>query len=163
MTKQALVEKKRILELAERDIVLSDDGYYYFWPTHHTGAYSEWHLRVIADELKARNEKWDKHVEEYFASQENKHITRILDVMYHECISAGGDGDAFWYSQYYTIEQILPLLQEYNSKLDFPFEIRIEQDNKTINWGAYQEWITITTDESLYLNAPSWSQFLLKS
>ncbi len=90
-----------------------------------------------------------------------EHILRILDTMYHECISSGGDGDAFWYSKYYSIEDILPLVQEYNSKLKFPFEINTEE--KTISWGTDQEWITITTDEFLYLNAPAWSQFLLKS
>jgi hypothetical protein len=90
-----------------------------------------------------------------------EHILRILDVMHHECTSACGDGDAFWYSKHYSIEEILPLVKEYNSKLAFPF--KIEASEKTINWGDCQEWITITTDESLYLNAPSWSQFLLKS
>lgn len=72
MTEQALADKKRILELAEPDIVMSDDGYYYFWPTDPKGAYSEWHLRVIADELKARNEKWDKHIEKYFETQKGE-------------------------------------------------------------------------------------------
>lgn len=90
-----------------------------------------------------------------------EHVLRILDTMYHECISSGGDGDAFWYSTHYSIEQILPLVKEYNSKLSFPFQI--EASEKTIDWGEGQEGIIITTDESLYLNAPSWSQFLLKS
>jgi hypothetical protein len=82
--------------------------------------------------------------------------------LYNECISAGGDGDALWYSRFYSMNQILPLVEQYNQKLDFKFNIDIINE-KTINWWRYEECIIITTDESVYLSSPSWIQFLLKN
>lgn len=64
-------DKQIILEHIEPDMVVGDDGYYYYWPTT-PGAFSEYTLRVIADELKARNEKWDKRIEEYFETQKSE-------------------------------------------------------------------------------------------
>lgn len=92
---------------------------------------------------------------------DKEHVTKIIDVLYNECMSAGGDGDALWYAKYYKIEDILEIVKEYNSKLPSPMEIELKNDN-TIHWGIGQEWITITTDEQMYKNAPEWSQFVLK-
>lgn len=93
---------------------------------------------------------------------DNNHIYKIIDILYNDCISAGGDGDALWYLKYYTIDDVLPLIKEYNSKLKFPFEIEYINDN-TINWGKDQEWIIITNSEEIYNNAPSWIQIVLKT
>ena len=92
---------------------------------------------------------------------DKEHVLKIIDILYNECISACGDGDALWYSTYYKIEELLPLVQEYNSELSYPFDIMTE--DKTIYWIRGQESIIITNDESLYINAPSWQQFLLKT
>ena len=92
----------------------------------------------------------------------NNHILKIIDLLYDECISAGGDGDAVWYSRFYGMDTILPLVREYNSKLKFPFEIQIV-DEKTIHFGRNEEWIIITTDEFVYLQTPTWVQFVLKN
>lgn len=89
------------------------------------------------------------------------HLVKIIDLLYKECISAGGDGDALWYSKYYQINTLLPLVEEYNNDLNYPFEI-IMRDN-SIHWGKGQEWIIITNDESVYNNCPKWAQFVLRN
>ena len=89
------------------------------------------------------------------------HIIKIIDILYNQCIFSGGDGDGIWYSRIYSINEILPLVEEYNSKLEFKFNTDIINNN-TIYWWHDQECIVITTDESVYLNSPSWIQFLLK-
>lgn len=92
----------------------------------------------------------------------DEHLLKIIDLLYNECVSSGGDGDALWYSRFYTIDRILPLVRKYNSTLKCPFKIDI-QDGKTIHWGDNQEWIIITTDELVYLSSPSCIQFVLKN
>lgn len=81
-------------------------------------------------------------------------------MLYNNLINSGGDGDAIWYLKYQTIDEILPLLEEYNSKLKFPFTI--ESTNNTIHWGQNQEWAIITTDKELY-NACTHFEFVLKA
>lgn len=61
----------------------------------------------------------------------------------------------------YTIKEILPLVEEYNSKLKFKFEIKTEKG--TIDWGENQEWIVIA-DESTPLSAATieWADIYIK-
>ena len=40
------------------------------------------------------------------------HIKELINWLIAEVISAGGDGDALWYSHYYHVDEILPILQE---------------------------------------------------
>jgi len=89
------------------------------------------------------------------------HVLKIIDILYNDCISAGGDGDALWYLRDYTIDEILPLVEEYNSKLEYPFEIEITDGD--IHWGQNQEWIIITPNRKTYNTAPTWMQFVLKT
>jgi len=91
-----------------------------------------------------------------------EHLLKIIDLLYNECISAGGDGDALWYSKYYKINVLLPLVEEYNNTLKFPFEIK-KVDETTIHWGTNQEWIIITNNEDIYNTCPVWSQFVLRN
>ena len=94
------------------------------------------------------------------AANNREHILKLIDLLYHECISAGGDGDALWYSRFYDVNDILPLVQEYNSKLKFPWKIELNDNN--INWGDNQEWVTITNDEESYDLSPKWIQMKVK-
>lgn len=64
-------------------------------------------------------------------------IPQIIDLIYREVISACGDGDALWYSKYYSVEEILPYIEAYNKNLRFPWTIEVK--DKTISWGDYQE------------------------
>ena len=91
----------------------------------------------------------------------NDRILKIIDLLYTECISSGGDGDALWFSTYESISDILNVVESYNKQLKHPMEIQVSVD--TINWGEHQEWITITVNEDLYKNVPSWGMFVLKA
>jgi hypothetical protein len=90
-----------------------------------------------------------------------KHITKILDLLYNECGRSGGDGDAAWYSRYHKLSDIIPVLEEYNSKLKFPHTIE-HRDEKTLLWGDNQEWIIITNDVEVYNSLPEWEQMVIK-
>ena len=85
---------------------------------------------------------------------------KLIDFIYHEVVSSGGDGDALWYSKFHNVIDILPLIKEYNDKLKFPW--KVEFDGRTINWGDDQEWAMITNDEDLYKMVPSWSQITIR-
>lgn len=92
----------------------------------------------------------------------DKLIRYMVDTVLGEC----GDGDAFWYSEWYNINDIYNfIVQELEPKLKeeskyFNWELELKGD--TINWGIDQEGLTITNDEFLYITIPSWSQFTLK-
>ncbi len=89
------------------------------------------------------------------------HLLKLIDFLYYEVGQAGGDGDALWYSRFYKVENIFPLVQEYNNSLKFPWnECILDEDG--INWGQGQEGVLITNNEEFYKNAPGWQQILIK-
>ncbi len=87
-------------------------------------------------------------------SNRKEHLLKLIDFLYHEVLSAGGDGDALWYSRFYDIKDILPLIEEFNSKLKYPWEINWNPNG--INWGNGQEWALITNSEECYKDCQNW-------
>ena len=87
-------------------------------------------------------------------------VNKAIEFIYSDCMPACGDGDALWYSTWFKVKDILPLVEDYNSKLKYPLDINVKDG--TIYWQREQECIIITNNESMYLNAPSWSQLTLK-
>ena len=85
-----------------------------------------------------------------------EHLLRLIGWLYDEVISAGGDGDAFWYSQFYDIKDLFSLVEEFNNRLKSPWEI--SQNRQTIHWGKEQEGMVITNDHQLWLSCPEWIQ-----
>jgi hypothetical protein len=62
---QTDAERKRIISITDRreEFVTLADGYAHLWPQGSpNGAWSAWHLRVLADELDRRNRTWDARV-----------------------------------------------------------------------------------------------------
>ena len=96
---------------------------------------------------------------EYIDTNQKEHILKIIDILYSECISAGGDGDAMWYSKVYSVDSLYPLVEEYNNSLKFP--LTVAKDEFTILWYDGQEYIIITNDKKLYDERPEWSQFVI--
>lgn len=95
-------------------------------------------------------------------SETREHLLKLIEWIYEEIKSSGGDGDCLWFSKYYNTKDILVLIKEFNSKLKHPWEVIFEEvifDHKsTIHWGQDQQWATITNDEEIYKNAPVWQQ-----
>lgn len=87
-------------------------------------------------------------------------INDILHTIYNHVCSCGGDGDALWYSERHHINDIKVIVDTYNSKLPFPWEVKLE-DN-FLSWGHNQEWVIITNDKTTLLNAPHWISFKLQ-
>ena len=87
-----------------------------------------------------------------------KHIIHLLEWLFDEVASAGGDGDALWYSKYYHIDDILPLLKQVNEKYNW----KITVGPKWLHIGHYQEGFMISNDNFHYENAPVWQQVLIK-
>lgn len=90
------------------------------------------------------------------------HLLNLIDWIYKDVISAGGDGDALWYSEYYNVEDIFPLVEEYNNKLKLKWAISLDRKKKLIYWGENQECILISNNIDHYNNSPSWQQVLIK-
>lgn len=84
------------------------------------------------------------------------HVLKLIDWLFNEVISAGGDGDGLWYSTYYDVKSILPLVEEYNNKLEYKWTVELKEDSKTIYWHDNQEGITITNNEDTYKSRPNW-------
>lgn len=94
----------------------------------------------------------------YYDINKNKeHIKYLIKWLYDEMMSAGGDGDALWYSENYNVNDICSLFIEFNSTLRFPKKIEW-LDGKTFNFGDYQEWITVTNDKKIFDTRPNWQQ-----
>lgn len=81
------------------------------------------------------------------------HIKELINWLIAEVISAGGDGDALWYSRYYHVDEILPILQE--CKL---YNFTIDKKENSILVGKDQEWFSITNNQEDWNNAPPWQQ-----
>jgi len=88
-----------------------------------------------------------------------KHLTVLINFLIDEVFSAGGDGDGLWYSQFFRSEDIIKLMIEGNL---IPRGWTIQNDGSTYTIGEYQESLTISNDETVYTNAPSWQQILIK-
>ena len=95
------------------------------------------------------------------ASNNKEHLMDLIEWIYKEAMSSGGDGDFLWYSRYYNTKDLFPLVKEFNNSLKFKMET-LSINNGTIDWSSGQTNITITNDKVLYDNAPSWQQGLLK-
>lgn len=89
------------------------------------------------------------------------HIKHLIDFLYKEVLSAGGDGDALWYSKYFTLEELMECFQEYDddNAVGWRFE---DVTDDTFNWGIDQEWITVTTSSKLFIEGPDWQQIKIQ-
>ena len=99
---------------------------------------------------------------QYCSINNNKeHLLKLIDWLYQEVISAGGDGDALWYSKYFDVKDILKLVEEYNETLRYKWKVSFDEDRKLISWEDGQEGILITNNREIYLNAPEWQQCIV--
>jgi hypothetical protein len=88
-----------------------------------------------------------------------KIIRSIVEALYHGCMGANGDGDAHWYTRYFTLDEILPIVEEYNSQLPFPMKVKVMPD--IIDWGQGEEWISISPSEEVYKTLPLWYDIVI--
>ena len=86
------------------------------------------------------------------------HLTNLINWIIDEVISAGGDGDALWYSKYYSIDDIYLLLKE----IDLKHEWKIEKHEDYISLGLWQEGIIITNNHKHWNEAPNWQQVMIR-
>ena len=86
------------------------------------------------------------------------HLLNLIDWLYKEVISSGGDGDALWYSKYYDVKDILILVKEYNESLKFKWQISFDEAQQLISLYDNQESILITNNKDIYDSRPSWQQ-----
>lgn len=50
------------------------------------------------------------------------HLLNLIEWLGEEVLRSGGDGDGVWYSRYYSIQDILPLVEQVNKKVTSPTE-----------------------------------------
>ena len=86
------------------------------------------------------------------------HLLILIDWLVNEVRSADGDGDAIWYSKHYWVNDILTLVQEYNDKQKYKWEISFDEEKGRISYGQYQEGLLITNNKEDFDNRPSWQQ-----
>lgn len=98
----------------------------------------------------------------YCSIDDKAHILKLIDLLFNECIRASGDGDAEWYSRYYNVTDILPLVEEYNRALKFPWTVQLDKEKKLIQWFDGQSGIVIHNNEDIYKSSPDWIQMKIK-
>lgn len=70
-------------------------------------------------------------------------IFDILEALHSGVSAEGGDGWGEWISGAFDVNDLLPLVVEFNSQLEFPWEdVKMEEDG-SILWQNGQESITI--------------------
>jgi hypothetical protein len=85
-----------------------------------------------------------------------EHILNLLKWLEYEVASMGGDGDSVWLTRFHTLDEIQPILEEYNNSLKWRWEVKREANS--IFWGEGQEGVQITTDENYFNQLPNWVQ-----
>ncbi len=91
------------------------------------------------------------------------HLLSLINWLCDEVLSACGDGDALWFSKYYAVADLSPLLEEVGrSRGNLGWHLDSYDGGRTVKWGAFQEGITVTNDEELFRKAPGWQQVLLR-
>ena len=91
----------------------------------------------------------------------NVHVVNLLRWLFNEVISAGGDGDAFWYTRYYNLEYISDIIKKLNVELQIEWSIEDcmdPQGRRYLSWGQNQEYIIITCDKEMWENRPFYTQ-----
>lgn len=86
------------------------------------------------------------------------HLETLLNWLLDEVRSAGGDGDAIWYSVCYDVHQLLPIIEKLNKKVKWEIHAKQEYDGNYVIWGSGQECILITNSEIMWNQRPSWQQ-----
>jgi hypothetical protein len=86
------------------------------------------------------------------------HLRILIDWLVNEVGSAGGDGDAIWYSEFYWVDDILALVQEHNDKQKYKWQISFDEEKGQIFYGERQEGLLITNSKEDFDNRPSWQQ-----
>jgi|GEM_PF-6703625 hypothetical protein len=97
----------------------------------------------------------------YCELHDKEHIMKLISFLYDEVRSSSGDGDALWYSKFYNVKDIFPLIEEFNSKARFPWP-DLTLNNDIISWQNNQESIFITNKKEHWDNQPSWQQISIK-
>lgn len=85
--------------------------------------------------------------------QTKAHLIKLLEWLFDEVISAGGDGDAFWYSKNFSVADLLPLVEHVKKSKNLRWELKL--DGPCIICHLGQQSLLITNEESVF---PSWAQ-----
>lgn len=93
---------------------------------------------------------------------EKQRILSFLKLLWESVIAEGGDGDALWRSKHLSIDEILPVLKEFNSTLEFPFEISVDEMGEKILWHRGQEYIVITSNAEIAARRPKWTSLYIE-
>jgi len=84
-----------------------------------------------------------------------EHIVKLLEWIHEEVLFAGGDGDVWWILKNYSIDEIMPALNEVNDSLKFKWKIEVKEDY--VFWGEHEEWVIIGKN----IEVPSWAQCVI--
>lgn len=103
--------------------------------------------------MKTKEQLTDDFLKEnvYYEYNNNR---KVLDLIHSSIISEGGDGDAIWLSKHTPLNEMVKLIDEYNTNNNIGWEIQ-EKDNHLL-WGKDQEWAIITCDEEFFDLQPSY-------
>lgn len=91
-----------------------------------------------------------------------EHIKHLVQFLIDEVISAGGDGDSFWYSRYFKVDDIYDIIEEcFFDQLE-KMDWHLSKSGETIKIEGGEESLIITNDLSLYETCPDWVQCIIR-
>jgi len=85
------------------------------------------------------------------------HLTKLAEWLIRDVQSAGGDGDALWYSKNYSVSDIHAIIEPL-----LPKNWKASWSIDTVYYGCGQECLTITNSSEEYESAPYYQQVLIK-
>ncbi len=91
------------------------------------------------------------------SQQIKEHIIKLIDLLYNEVISAGGDGDALWYTRFFDLNEIKTIVKEYNDTNNIKWQINEDRPG-TFTWGKGEEAAIFTDDINEFNSSPDWIQ-----
>lgn len=108
--------------------------------------------------MKESNRRMVIDIDFYINDWEKEHVKNLLKWLIEESISAGGDGDAWWYSRNYLVRRILPIVEELNKE----YKWGISSGEHFISWSRNQESVYIVDTKEEYKNFPEWAQVVVR-
>lgn len=87
-------------------------------------------------------------------------LRKLLDFLYDEVRSAGGDGDAMLYLSYFDFDWVMEIVMHWNANLEHRWNFMRDGDIMTLY--DNQEGIIITKDKNVYDNRPDWQQISIE-
>lgn len=87
-------------------------------------------------------------------------VDKIVNLIYTSVVGEGGDGDALWLCRFFTIDELIPILEEYSKDKDWVVKKSEHNGVEYLSWGPedefFEEGVIITDNKEFFNSQPDW-------